>query len=158
MGGMEDMEMNQTGEAAMESPVTMITGDGKIDVNLSWNPEMINIDDQPTTFTLEFLDAGTGQRLSNVTYAVHMMFNGKDFGHGHNETAVDGIGTMEQEFTSVGTLAMVVEIQKVGNADVNQFAQFSIAVTPEFPAAAVAFAAGVGATAGLSIVGAKRRL
>ncbi len=155
MGG---MEMNQTGEAAMESPVMMTTDDGSINVMLSWVPETINIDDQPTTFTIEFLDADTEQRLNDVTYSVHMMFDGKDLGHGHNGTAADGVATIEQEFDSVGTLGMVVEIHSVGSADVGQFAQFSVAVTPELPAAAIALAAGVAAAAGLSIMRARGRL
>jgi hypothetical protein len=142
----------------MESPVIMTTDDGKINVMLSWDPQTINIDDQPTTFTIEFLDADTEQRLNNVTYSVHMTVDGKDLGHGHNGTAAEGIATIEQEFDSVGTLGIVVEIHSVGTAQVDQFAQFSVAVTPELPAAAIALAAGVAATTGLSILRARGRL
>lgn len=155
MGG---MKMNQTGEAAMESAVIMTTDDGKINVKLSWDPQTINIDDQPTTFTIEFLDADTEQRLNDVTYSVHMTIDGKDLGHGHNGTAVDGIASVEQEFDSVGTLGMVVEIHNLGSADVSQFVQFTVAVTPDYPVALIALAAGVAATTVLSILRARSRL
>jgi hypothetical protein len=155
MGG---MEMNQTGEAAMESPVIMTTDDGKINVMLSWVPETISVDKQPTTFTIEFLDADTEQRLNNVTYSVHMTIDGKDLGHGHNGTAVDGLATIEQEFDSVGTLGMVAEIHNLGSDDVSQFVQFTVAVTPELRVALIALAAGVAATTGLSILRARSRL
>jgi hypothetical protein len=155
MGG---MEMNQTGQAAMESPVAITTDDGNINIMLSWVPDTISVHEQPTTFTIEFLDADTEQPLNDVTYSVHMTIDGKDLGHGHNGTAAEGIATIEQEFDSVGTLGMVVEIYSIGSAQVGQIAQFSVAVTPELSAAVIALAAGVAATAGLSILRARGRL
>ena len=154
MGG---MEMNQTGQAVMESPVAMATDDGKINVKLSWIPETISIDDQPTTFTMEFLDANTEQRMNNVTYSVHMTIDGKDLGHGHNGIAAEGVATIEQEFDSIGTLGMVVEIHSVGSVDVSQVVQFTVAVTPELPVAIIALAAGIAATTGLSILRSRSR-
>lgn len=67
---MDDMKMNQT-IMTTESPVIMTTDDGKINVKLSWEPETVDIGDQPTIFTLEFLDADTEQRISDVTIPSH---------------------------------------------------------------------------------------
>jgi hypothetical protein len=151
---MDEMEMSSA-EATVQSPIAMTTEDGTITVGLSWEPETINIEDQPTTFTIEFLDAETEERLQDVTYSIHMTIDGRDLGHGHEGIASDGIVTMEQQFDSVGALGMVIEIHSIDSEDVSQFAQFSVTVAPELPVAAIALAVGVAATTGLSMARAR---
>ena len=101
-------------EAAAESPAIYDIADSNVQVKTSWQPEIINTD-EPTTFTLEFLDSTTGDHLQDVSYAVHMRLDGKSMGHGHEAKAPDGIGTVEQQFDSRGSLSMIVDSIAVGD-------------------------------------------
>lgn len=138
-GQMDDqMEMNgnatTTNSTSASSPVTYNLTDSGVQLRLSWKPQAINTE-KPTMFSFEFLDSDTGEHLSNVSYAVHMSLDGKRLGHGHNGTALEGIGTLEQKFDSMGSLSIIVESIKVGNAaPLTEFAQFNLSVVPEFPA------------------------
>lgn len=88
---------------------------------------------ETTTFTFEFIDTATQQRLQNVSYAVHMLLDGRSMGHAHEGTAPEGIGTVGQEFDSTGSLAIIVESIRIGNdTPVQGVAQFNVAVVPEF--------------------------
>jgi hypothetical protein len=118
------------------SPVVYEIPDGGVQVKLSWEPEAISTN-ETATFTFEFIDIDTQQRLQNVSYAVHMSLDGRSMGHAHEGTVPEGIGTVKQEFDSTGSLAIVVESIRVGNdTPVRGAAQFSVAVVPEFPMAA----------------------
>ena len=117
---MGNMTMNQTSTEIVQSAATMNTQTGNIQVRLSW-PEPVNAtDSKRTTFTIEFLNASTGQKLNAVTYSVHMLLNGASLGHEHELAAIDGIGTVEEKFNSTGTLNLYVEILKVGPASMDQ--------------------------------------
>lgn len=148
---------NQTVDDATSSPpIVMTTEDGRVDVKLSWEPEVLDID-QPAQFTVVFLDHETGDRLKDVTYAVHMSLDGRSIGHGHNGTAPNGTGEFEQSFDSTGSLSMIMEVQQAGGVDINQVAQFSIAVTPEIPVAVFALVTGMALAITVSAGAGKRR-
>lgn len=121
------------------SPVIYEIPDTTVQIKLSWQPEAINTNDT-TTFTFEFIDSDTEQRLQNVSYSVHMSLNGRSMGHAHEGAAPEGIGTLEQQFDSQGSLSMIVESIKVGDSAIDGSAQFSINVMPEFPLAPVMIA------------------
>jgi len=112
-------------------PMTYDIEDSNVRVNLSWQPESIDIDG-PTTFTFEFLDSNTGERLSDVSYSVHLMVDDKTVIHGHEDTAPEGIGTMEQQFDETGALTVIVDTIAIGDNTVDSFAQFDTTVVPEF--------------------------
>lgn len=134
------------------SPVVYEIPDSGVQVKLSWQPEAISTN-ETTTFTFEFIDTDTQQRLQNVSYAVHMSLDGRSMGHAHEGTAPEGIGTIEQEFDSTGSLAIVVESIMIGNdTPVEGSAQFGVAVVPEFPMAAALV---MGATVSSMIVAAR---
>ena len=122
---------NQSSPAIYEIP------DSGVQVKLSWQPEAISIN-ETTTFTFEFIDTATQQRLQNVSYAVHILLDGRGMGHAHETTAPEGIGTVEQEFDSAGSLTIIVESIRIGNdTPVQGVAQFNVAVAPEFHVAGV---------------------
>jgi hypothetical protein len=124
---------NQSSPAIYEIP------DSGVQVKLSWQPEAISIN-ETTTFTFEFIDTATQQRLQSVSYAVHILLDGRGMGtaHAHEATAPEGIGTVEQEFDSTGSLAIIVESIRIGNdTPVQGVAQFNVAVAPEFHVAGV---------------------
>jgi hypothetical protein len=117
------------------SPLVYEILDSGVQVNLSWQPEAISTN-ETTVFTFEFIDSETQQHLQNVSYSVHMSLDGRSMGHAHEDSAPDGIGTVEQEFDSTGLLTIVVESTKVGiDTPIEGAAQFSVAVVPEFPLA-----------------------
>lgn len=129
----QDHPMKTSGEQAnAESPVIYDVSDSNVQIKVSWQPEIINTD-EPATFTFEFLDASTGEHLQDVSYAAHMMLDGKSMGHGHEGKAPEGIGTLEQQFDSMGSLSIIIDSMTVGDAAVGGFAQINLAVVPEFP-------------------------
>lgn len=144
----DEMNMNETMTASPNatgiesSPMNFDIPNSNVQVRLSWQPETINID-EATRFTFEFLDAKTGEHLEDVSYSAHMMLDGKSIVHGHEATVPDGIGTLEQKFSSKGALSIVIESIKVGSTPVNDFAQFNLTVVPEFPAQLVVMATGL---------------
>ena len=137
--GQQDHQMNMdenvtasTNATGTGLPMTYDIEDSSVRVNLSWEPESINID-EPTTFTFEFLDSNTGERLSDVSYSVHLMVDDKTVIHGHEDTAPDGLGTMDQQFDETGALTLIVDTINIGEDSVDGFAQFDATVVPEFP-------------------------
>ena len=130
----EDHSMETSNdEAAAESPVIYDIPDSNVQVKVSWQPEIINTDES-TTFTFEFLNSTTSERLQDVSYAVHMGLDGKSLGHGHEAKAPDGTGTLEQQFDSMGSLSIIVDSIAVGDGPaIEGYAQFNLVVTPEFP-------------------------
>lgn len=55
-------------------------------------------------------------------------------GHGHESKAPDGIGTIEQQFDSKGSLSIIIDSIAAGDAPaIDGYAQFNLVVTPEFP-------------------------
>ena len=131
----EDHSMETNDELVdAESPVIYDIPDSNIQVEVSWQPKIINTD-EPTTFTFEFLNSTTGEHLQDVSYAVHMGLDGKSLGHGHEAEAPDGVGTVEQQFYTMGSLSIIVDSIAVGDDEpaVEGYAQFDIVVTPEFP-------------------------
>lgn len=122
-----------TDESAEESPAVYDIPESNIQVKVSWQPEIINTD-EPTRFTFEFLNSTTGEHLQDVSYAVHMALDGKSMGHGHESKAPDGIGTIEQQFDSKGSLSIIIDSIAAGDAPaIDGYAQFNLVVTPEFP-------------------------
>lgn len=113
-------------------PMTFDIENSNVRVNLSWQPESINIDG-PTTFTFEFLDSNTEERLSDVSYSVHLMVDDKTVIHGHEDTTPDGLGTMEQQFDETGALTLIVDTITFRDNTVDGYAQFDTIVVPEFP-------------------------
>lgn len=129
----QDHPMEESGEQAnVESPVIYNVSDSNVQIRVSWQPEIINTD-EPTTFTFEFLDSGTGERLQGVSYATHMTLDGKSVGHGHEGKAPEGIGTLVQQFDSMGSLSIIIDSMTVRDIPVEGFAQINLAVVPEFP-------------------------
>lgn len=119
-------------DTSATSPVIQDLANGTAQLKLSWQPEAINLDG-PTTFTFEFVNASTGEPLQNVTYSVHLSLNGTSMGHAHEGEAREGIGTVEQEFDSMGSLSIVIESIRIGDAELEDLVQVTITVVPEFP-------------------------
>ena len=146
------MNMNQTSSALVQSPATMTTETGNIQVKLSWAEPINATDPKSTQFIVEFLNASTSQRLSNVTYSVHILLNGVGVGHLHDLNATDGIGIAREKFNSTGTLNLFIEILKVGSSKMDQTVQFNIAVTPELPVATIAFGVALSVVTAIAII------
>jgi hypothetical protein len=65
-----------------------------------------------------------------------MSLANKSVVHAHQGTAPEGIGTLEQQFDSTGSLAIIVDSIKVGEEmPLQGAAQFNMVVVPEFPLA-----------------------
>jgi len=127
-----DIATNSSDAASSPPAIYEIPNSG-IQVKLSWEPQAINTN-ETTGFTFEFIDADTEQHLQNVSFSVHMSLEGESRGHGHESTAPEGIGTIDQKFDSMGSLSIIVESIKVGNdTPIEGFAQFNLTVVPEFP-------------------------
>lgn len=131
------------GQVNADSPFIYNIPDSNVQVKVPWQPEIINTD-EPTTFTFEFLDSNTGEHLQDVSYAVHMMLDGKSMGHGHEANAPEGMGTLEQQFDSMGSLSIIIDSITVGDAAIDGFAQINLAVVPEFPLVLVGVVMAVG--------------
>ena len=57
-----------------------------------------------------------------------MLLDGRSMGHAHEGTAPEGIGTVEQEFDSTGSLTIIAESIRIGNdTPVQGVAQFNVA-------------------------------
>ena len=135
VGDSLDVQVTQASNNAT-SPAIYEIPNSRVQVKMTWQPDSINTN-ETSKFAFEFIDTDTEQRLQDVTFSVHMTLDGKSMSHGHQATAPEGIGMIEQKFDSTGSLSIVVESIKVGDTVIEGSVQYRITVVPEFPSSLI---------------------
>jgi|SRR5581483_6929225 len=131
----DSMNMNMmnmtTNEETLDTPTQppFLFNDTTSDmqVKVSWEPISINTK-VPTKFTFEFFNSNTGDRLSDITYSLHLLLDGKGLEHGHETSAPEGIGTFVRTFEAKGSLSIMIESIKVAKVPTDAVVQLSIPV------------------------------
>lgn len=117
----------QISNLSSKSPFLLNDTASNMQVKVSWKPNSINTM-VPVKFTFEFLNLTTGEHLSDVTYSLHVLLDGKGLEHGHETGAPKGVGTFEHTFDATGSLSIIIESIKVAKMPTGAMVQLSIPV------------------------------
>lgn len=109
-------------------PVIAMTKDESLQVDLSWEPEIIE-PDKNTKFIFTFRDGKTGELLRNTTYDFVILQNGKQI---HAKSANAQIGGDYVDYTFSESQKGPITIQFNNLRGAGQGTEFSIMVVPEF--------------------------
>ncbi|MDG7050103.1 MAG: PEFG-CTERM sorting domain-containing protein [Nitrososphaerota archaeon] len=109
-------------------PVIAMTKDESLQVDLSWEPEVIE-PDKNTKFIFTFRDGKTGELLRNTTYDFVILQSGKQI---HAKSANAQIGGDYVDYTFSESQKGPITIQFNNLRGTSQGTEFSIMVVPEF--------------------------